>query len=165
MSMNNDRISRSIVPAGDLVQMLLLLRCQSTAMLTWAIYNTGVLLGKFLWQFLQAIFVNEDSFRNVKDFEQDSEKNVTWLTLFNGKTFHQLQWCYNGCDGVSNHQSHDCLLNRLFRRKSKKTPKLHVAGLCEGNSHVTGEFPAQKACNAEMFLFDDVIMHIQCKCL
>ena len=23
-----------------------------------------------------------------------------------------LQWCNNGCDGVSNHQPHDCLLNR-----------------------------------------------------
>ena len=29
-------------------------------------------------------------------------------------------WRHNGRDGVSDHQSHDCLLNRLFRRKSKK---------------------------------------------
>ena len=47
-----------------------------------------------------------------------------------------LQWRHNGCDGVSNHQPHDCLLNRLFRRRSKKTSKLYVAGLCEGNSPV-----------------------------
>ena len=26
-----------------------------------------------------------------------------------------LQWRHNGRDGVSNHQPHDCLLNRLFR--------------------------------------------------
>ena len=44
-------------------------------------------------------------------------------------------------DGVSNHRRLDCLLNRLFRRTSKKTSKLHVTGLCEGNSPVTGEFP------------------------
>ena len=50
---------------------------------------------------------------------------------------------------VSNHQPHDCLLNRLFRRRSKKTPKLSVTGLCEGNSPVTGEFPAQWASDAE----------------
>ena len=31
-------------------------------------------------------------------------------------------------------QPHDCLLNRLFRRKSKKTSKLRVTGLCVGNS-------------------------------
>ena len=31
-----------------------------------------------------------------------------------------LQWRHNGHDSVSNHQPHDCLLNRLFRRRSKK---------------------------------------------
>ena len=51
--------------------------------------------------------------------------------------------------GVSYHQPHDCLLNCLFRRKSKKTSKLRVTGLCEGNSPLTGEFPAQMASNAE----------------
>ena len=41
----------------------------------------------------------------------------------------------------------DCLLRRLFR--SKQISKLCVTGLCEGNSPVTGEFPAQKTSNAE----------------
>ena len=35
------------------------------------------------------------------------------------------------------------------RRRSKKTWKLRVTGLCVGNSPVTGEFPAQRASNAE----------------
>ena len=52
-------------------------------------------------------------------------------------------------DGISNHQPHDCLLNRLFRRRSKKTVNLRVTGFCVGNSQVTGEFPAQRASNAE----------------
>ena len=56
---------------------------------------------------------------------------------------------HNERDGVSDHQSHECLLKRLFRRRSKKTSKLRVTGLCEGNSPVTGEFPAQRASNAE----------------
>ena len=60
-----------------------------------------------------------------------------------------LRWYHNGPDGVSNHQPHHCLLNRLFRRRSKKTSKLRVNGLCVGNSPVTGEFPAQRAINAE----------------
>ena len=34
-------------------------------------------------------------------------------------------------------------------RRSKKTSKLRVTGLCEGNSPVTGEFPTQRASNAE----------------
>ena len=60
-----------------------------------------------------------------------------------------LRWRHNGHDGVSDHQPPDCLPKRLFRRTSKKTPKLRVTGLCEGNSPVTGEFPIQMASNAE----------------
>ena len=60
-----------------------------------------------------------------------------------------LQWRHDGCNGVSNHQPHDCLLNRLFRHSSKKTSKLRLTGLCSGNSWVTGKFPAQMTSNAE----------------
>ena len=34
-----------------------------------------------------------------------------------------LQWRHNDHGGVSNHQHHGCLLNRLFRRRSKNTSK------------------------------------------
>ena len=44
-------------------------------------------------------------------------------------------------DGVSNHRDSECLFNRLFRRRSTKTSKLRVTGLCE--------FPAQRASYAE----------------
>ena len=60
-----------------------------------------------------------------------------------------LHWRHNELDGVSNHQPNDCLLNLLFRRRSKETPKFRVTGLCAGNSPETGEFPAQRASNAE----------------
>ena len=60
-----------------------------------------------------------------------------------------LRWRHNDHAGVSNHQPHGCLLNRVFRRKSKKTSKLRVTGLCTGNSPGTGEFPAQMASYAE----------------
>ena len=40
-------------------------------------------------------------------------------------------------------------VERLFRRKSTKTSKFRVTGLCAGNSPVTGEFPAQMASHAE----------------
>ena len=62
---------------------------------------------------------------------------------------HALQWRHNGRAGASNHQPHDCLLDRLFRRRSKKTSKLRVTDLCAGNSPVTGEFPTQRASNTE----------------
>ena len=60
-----------------------------------------------------------------------------------------LWWHHNGCNSISNHQPHDCLLSRLYRRRSKKTSKLRVTGLCVGNSPGTGEFPPQMASNAE----------------
>ena len=53
-----------------------------------------------------------------------------------------LLWRHNGRDGVSNHQPHNCLLNRLFGRRSKITSKSRVTGLCAWNSPVTDEFPA-----------------------
>ena len=69
-----------------------------------------------------------------------------------------LLWRHHGLDGVSNHQPHECLLDRSFRRRSKKTSMLRATGLCAENSPETGEFPAQMASNAENAHIDDVIM-------
>ena len=60
-----------------------------------------------------------------------------------------LLWRHNERNGVSNLRHLDCLLNRLFKGISKKTYKLRVTGLCEGNSPVTGELPSQRSSNAE----------------
>ena len=62
-----------------------------------------------------------------------------------------LQWRHNERDGVSNHQGLDCLLNRLFRCRSKKTSKLRVTGLCEGNSPVNS--PHRGPLTRKMFPF------------
>ena len=64
-------------------------------------------------------------------------------------TFITLRWRHNGRYSVSIHQPHDCLLNRLFGRRSRKTSKRRVTGLCAGNSPGTGEFSAQMASKAE----------------
>ena len=65
---------------------------------------------------------------------------------------------HNDHDGVSNHQPHHCLLNRLFRRRSKKTSKLRVTGLCAGNSSGPVNSPHKWPVTRKMFPFDDVIM-------
>ena len=57
--------------------------------------------------------------------------------------------CHNQRHGITNHRRLNCLSNRMFRRRSNKTSKLRVTGLCEGNSPLTDEFPAQISCNAE----------------
>ena len=65
-----------------------------------------------------------------------------------------LEWRHNERDEVSNHQPHDCLLERLFRRRSKKTSNLRVIGFCP----VPGEFPRKGTVTWKMFPFDDVTM-------
>ena len=67
-----------------------------------------------------------------------------------------LLWRHNGHDSVWNHQPYDCLLNHLFRRRPKTTSKLHVTGLCAGNSLANSlhKGPVTR----KMFPFDDVIM-------
>ena len=53
----------------------------------------------------------------------------------------------------SNHQPYDCLLDRLFRRRWKKTSRLRVTGLCAQISPVH-KWPVTR----KMFPFDDIIM-------
>ena len=72
---------------------------------------------------------------------------------------HPSHWRQNERDCVPNHQYIDCLLNRLFRCKSKETSKLRVTGLCDGNTLVIDGFPSQRDSNAKKGLpFDDVII-------
>ena len=74
-----------------------------------------------------------------------------WLTL---------HWRHNDHDGVSNHQPHGCLLNRIFRRRSKKTSKLRAAGLYAGHSPGPVNSPHKGPVKRKMFPFDDVIMKL-----
>ena len=89
------------------------------------------------------------------------------LTMFlyaasNHHRFHYnditLRRRHNEHDGVSNHQPPGCLLNRLFRRRSKKTSKLRVTCLCPGNSPGPVNSPHKGPVTRKMFPFDDVIM-------
>ena len=69
-----------------------------------------------------------------------------------------LRWRHNERDSVSNHQPHDWLLNGLFRRRSKKTSKLRVTGLCVGSSPGPVNSPHKGPVTRKIFPFDDVIM-------
>ena len=73
-------------------------------------------------------------------------QNVDDLICYGIDYILTLRWRHNDHDGVSNHQPRGCLLNRLFSRRSKKTSKLSVTGLCAGNYRW---IPAQRASNAE----------------
>ena len=68
-------------------------------------------------------------------FQSQSYMTTMSVVLFRpGRSSRKtLQWRHIERDGVLNHRCIDCLLNRLFRRRSKKTSKLRVTGLYEGN--------------------------------
>ena len=69
-----------------------------------------------------------------------------------------LQWRPNGHDSVSNHQHHECLLNRLFRadqRKHQSSASLaYVRGIHRGPVNSPHKWPV----TWKMLPFDDVIM-------
>ena len=88
----------------------------------------------------------------LKDWLSSADAKLSFYVLIS------LHWRHNDHDGVSNHQPHGCLLNRLFRRRSKKTSKLRVTGLCVGNSPGPVNSPHKGPVTRKMFPFDDVIM-------
>ena len=69
-----------------------------------------------------------------------------------------LQLRHNWHDSVSNHQPHNCLLNHLFGRRSKKTSKLRVTGLLQRIHREPVNSPHKWSVTRKMFPFDDVIM-------
>ena len=69
---------------------------------------------------------------NVIGFRHDTCK---WLTYQGGVSTLQLH--HNERYDVLNHRCIDCLLNHLFRHRSKETSKLRVTCHCKGNSTVT----------------------------
>ena len=69
--------------------------------------------------------------------DPEIELTLTSTSLANYQVSLQVTWTlqwHHECDAISNHQPHDCLLNPLFRRRSKKTSKLCATNLCAGNS-------------------------------
>ena len=61
-----------------------------------------------------------------------TKSSVIHINRLEKTGFWSLLWRPFERGGVSNHQCLNCFLKRLFRRRSKKTSKLRVTGLCEG---------------------------------
>ena len=111
--------------------------CEVVLFLTNFLLNTIfiILTVRTLWHWASCSLVVWDSLLYVHHY--DVTHAIVVALWCHPKTrmhpFHSLLWCHNEREGVSNHWRLDCLLNRLFRCRSKKTSKLHVTGLCEEN--------------------------------
>ena len=95
--------------------------------------------------------MDDSSQQNKYSWIMDTANYIHWKNIYPCKVLigQTLQWRHSEHDGIANHQTHDCLPNRLLRRRSTKISKPCVIGLCAGNSLVTGKFPAQRASNAK----------------
>ena len=85
---------------------------------------------------------NDSALLSNNNYYHFAEYMTTALTL------KPLQWRHNERVGVSDHQPTIVYLTVYSKHRWKKTSKLSVTGLRAGNSPVTGEFLAQRACNA-----------------
>ena len=104
--------------------------------------------------FLKHILVwSYGMYNSYHDYDTSRKASFTYLP----NCIAPLRWRHNGHDGVSNHQPHHCLLNRLFGCRSKKISKLRVTGLCAGNSSGVNA-PHKWPVTRKMSTFDDVIM-------
>ena len=56
----------------------------------------------------------------------------------------------------------DDIMSAMESQIIKKTSKLRVTSLCEGNLPVAGGFPSQKASDVEMYPFHDITMVVIC---
>ena len=70
-----------------------------------------------------------------------------------------LQWRHNERGGVPNHQPHDCLLNRLFRCRSKKN-QISASLTFVREIHRWPVNSPHKGPVTQKKLFDDVIMYV-----
>ena len=71
---------------------------------------------------------------------------------------------HNGRDGSSNHQPYDCLLNRLFRLRSKKYQSSASLAFVGGIHRWPVNSPHEWPVTRQIFPFDDVIMIIRKEC-
>ena len=69
-----------------------------------------------------------------------------------------LQWRHNERYCVSNHRHLDCLLNRLFRRRSTKTSKFRVIDFSRGIHIWPVNSPHKRPVTRKMLPFDEVIV-------
>ena len=73
-------------------------------------------------------------------------------------TWYSSQWRHNERRGISNHQPHDCLFNRLLRRRSRKTSNSASLAFVWGIHWWPVNSPHIGPVTRKVFPFDDVMM-------
>ena len=83
---------------------------------------------------------------------------LEWTSQFRWASWYSLQWRHNERDGVSNHQPHDCLINPLFRHRSRKHQNSASLAYVRGIHRSPANSPHKWPVTRKMFPFHDIIM-------
>ena len=84
---------------------------------------------------------------------------LKWWECWHFLSVVPLQTRHNGCDGVSQHQPHDCLLKRLFRRRSIRNQSSASLAFVRGIHRWPVNSPHKGPVTWKMFPYDHVIMN------
>ena len=101
-----------------------------------------------IWSVMKREIITKYSYSFIMEYSKERKNNNT------------LQCRHNGRYSVSNYQPHDCLLNRLFRRRSKKNQSSASLAFVWGIHRWLVNSPHKGPVTRKMFPFDDVIMNL-----
>ena len=87
-----------------------------------------------------------------------------YLITYAGTPSVTLHWRHNDHDGVSNHQPHDCLLNRYSGSDQRKHQSSVLLAFGRGIHRGPVNSPHKWPVTRKMFPFDDVIMNLHDPC-
>ena len=88
------------------------------------LYDKSVLNSHAIYPYFRWSVTNTGTTTKLPNASEVTLNDISKFT--STKSENSLRWPHNGRDSVSNHQPYECLLNRLFRRRWKKTSKLRV---------------------------------------
>ena len=101
------------------------------------------------------LFQYKDNHFRYRDRHYKDNIIVQPFNLLRREYWYSLQWRHNKCDGISNHQPQDCLLNPYSGAHQRKDQSSTSLAFVRG---FTGDFPTQRPVTPKMFPFEDTIM-------
>ena len=90
--------------------------------------------------------------------EEGFQQYVYIPIIFQYGGMHSLEWRHNEPDGVSNHQPHDCLLNRNSDSDQRKDQSSASLAFVRGFHWWPVNSPQKEPGKRKLFPFDDVIL-------
>ena len=131
---------------------------------TWIAYKQKIVGNSMGWYtLLFHLFTNINCICEFHVPRQNLYGLCIWYSFTNARIFrvevgskqsvHHSYRVFHYSDVIMRTMASPSFTQLLFQTQMKGKPKLRITGLCAGNSPVTGEFPAQKACNAENISF------------